>query len=88
MPAHVTQEQFIVLGGLGIWLRGAFVHIGGRTDSAVNIGLLYGAAPVLNALASAVWLPRGPDESEADPSWTPRPCGRRRFFLRSRRDGQ
>ena len=46
-------KQFIVLGALGMWVCGAFVHIGGRSTSAVNIGLLYTAAPVLIALASA-----------------------------------
>jgi drug/metabolite transporter (DMT)-like permease len=48
--------QFIVLGALGMWVCGAFVYIGGRTTTAVNIGLLYAAAPVLIALVSALWL--------------------------------
>jgi len=48
--------QFIVLGALGMWVCGAFVYIGGRTTQAVNIGMLYAAAPVLIALASALWL--------------------------------
>jgi len=48
--------HFLVLGALGMWICGAFVYIGGRSTSAVNIGLLYGAAPVLIALASAAWL--------------------------------
>src|SRR5690606_26183657 len=33
-----------------------FVYIGGRSTTAVNIGLLYAVAPVLIALASALWL--------------------------------
>jgi drug/metabolite transporter (DMT)-like permease len=49
-------RQFLVLGALGMWVCGAFVYIGGRSTSAVNIGLLYAAAPVLIAIASAVWL--------------------------------
>lgn len=49
-------KQFIVLGALGMWVCGAFVYIGGRWTSAVNIGLLYAASPVLIALASALWL--------------------------------
>jgi drug/metabolite transporter (DMT)-like permease len=49
-------KQFIVLGALGMWVCGAFVYIGGRSTAAVNIGLLYAAAPVLIALASALWL--------------------------------
>jgi drug/metabolite transporter (DMT)-like permease len=48
--------RFIVLGALGMWVCGAFVYIGGRSTSAINIGLLYAAAPVLIALASALWL--------------------------------
>ena len=48
--------HFIVLGALGMWVCGAFVYIGGHSTSAVNIGLLYAAAPVLIALASALWL--------------------------------
>jgi len=51
--------QFVVLGALGMWVCGAFVYIGGRTTLAVNIGLLYAAAPVLIALASALWLREG-----------------------------
>jgi drug/metabolite transporter (DMT)-like permease len=56
--AHVVGEwkQFVVLGALGMWVCGAFVYIGGRSTAAVNIGLLYAAAPVLIALASALWL--------------------------------
>ena len=49
-------RQFIVLGALGMWVCGAFVYIGGRSTTAVNIGLLYSVAPVLIALASALWL--------------------------------
>jgi len=48
--------RFVVLGALGMWVCGAFVYIGARSTLAVNIGLLYAAAPVLIALASAVWL--------------------------------
>jgi drug/metabolite transporter (DMT)-like permease len=49
-------KQLLVLGALGMWVCGAFVYIGGRSTSAVNIGLLYAASPVLIALASAWWL--------------------------------
>lgn len=48
--------HFLVLGALGMWVCGAFVYIGGRSTTAVNIGLLYAASPVLIALASALWL--------------------------------
>jgi drug/metabolite transporter (DMT)-like permease len=49
-------KQLLVLGALGMWVCGAFVYIGGRTTSAVNIGLLYAVSPVLIALASTLWL--------------------------------
>jgi drug/metabolite transporter (DMT)-like permease len=49
-------RQFLVLGLLGMWVCGAFVYIGGHSTSAVNIGLLYAASPVLIAIASALWL--------------------------------
>jgi drug/metabolite transporter (DMT)-like permease len=54
----IRQEwkQLLVLGALGMWVCGAFVYIGGRSTSAVNIGLLYAASPVLIAMASALWL--------------------------------
>jgi drug/metabolite transporter (DMT)-like permease len=54
----IRQEwkQLLVLGALGMWVCGAFVYIGGRSTTAVNIGLLYAASPVLIALASALWL--------------------------------
>jgi drug/metabolite transporter (DMT)-like permease len=48
--------HFVVLGALGMWVCGAFVYIGGRTTTAVNIGLLYAVSPVLIALVSALWL--------------------------------
>jgi drug/metabolite transporter (DMT)-like permease len=55
--AVVTEGgRFIVLGALGMWICGAFVYIGGRHTSAVNIGLLYAMSPVLIALASSLWL--------------------------------
>ena len=49
-------QHFVVLGALGMWVCGAFVYIGARSTSAVNIGLLYAASPVLIALVSALWL--------------------------------
>jgi drug/metabolite transporter (DMT)-like permease len=48
--------HFVVLGALGMWVCGAFVYIGGRSTTAVNIGLIYAGSPVLIALASALWL--------------------------------
>ena len=46
-------RMMLLLGALGMWVCGAFVYIGGRTTSAVNIGLLYAMAPVLIAVFSA-----------------------------------
>ena len=56
--AYIKAEawQFIVLGALGMWVCGAFVYVGGRSTTAVNIGLIYAGSPVLIALASALWL--------------------------------
>jgi drug/metabolite transporter (DMT)-like permease len=56
--AQIKAEarHFIVLGALGMWVCGAFVYIGGRSTTAVNIGLIYAGSPVLIALASALWL--------------------------------
>ncbi len=48
--------HFLVLGALGMWVCGAFVYVGARHTSAVNIGLLYAMSPVLIALASSIWL--------------------------------
>ena len=49
-------RQFIVLGALGMWVCGAFVYIGARSTTAINIGLLYAAAPVFIAVASGLFL--------------------------------
>lgn len=45
--------DLLFLGGLGMWICGAFVYIGGKTTQAINIGLIYAIAPVLIAIASA-----------------------------------
>ncbi len=47
-------RRSLFLGGLGMWVCGAFVYIGGHTTEALNIGLLYAIAPVLIAVASAI----------------------------------
>ncbi len=39
-------KQLLVLGGLGMWVCGAFVYQGGHSTSALNIGLIYAACPV------------------------------------------
>ena len=42
----------LLLGGLGMWICGAFVYIGARTSPAINIGLIYTLSPVLIAVLS------------------------------------
>ena len=46
-------RQLLVLGGLGMWVCGAFVYIGGQTTAAVNIGLIYATTPIVIAVVSA-----------------------------------
>jgi drug/metabolite transporter (DMT)-like permease len=48
--------HFVVLGALGMWVCGAFVYIGARDTTAVNVALIYAGSPVLIALGSALWL--------------------------------
>jgi drug/metabolite transporter (DMT)-like permease len=48
--------HLLVLGSLGMWICGAFVYQGGQSTSAINIGLIYAAAPVLIAVAGAELL--------------------------------
>lgn len=40
-------RDLLVLGALGMGVCGAFVYIGAATTSVTNIGLIYGASPVL-----------------------------------------
>ncbi|MBM3378916.1 MAG: DMT family transporter [Betaproteobacteria bacterium] len=55
-PSRSEWIDGLILGALGMWICGAFVYIGGRTTSAVNIGLMYAMSPALIAAASALWL--------------------------------
>ena len=48
--------RYFVLGGLGMWMCGAWVYIGARSTTATNIALIYALSPVFIALASALWL--------------------------------
>lgn len=48
--------QYLVLGGLGMWICGAWVYIGARTTSATNISLIYALSPVFIAVLSSLWL--------------------------------
>lgn len=45
--------QLLILGGLGMWVCGAFVYLGGHTTSAINIGLIYAVTPVGIAVVGA-----------------------------------
>jgi drug/metabolite transporter (DMT)-like permease len=48
-------RAMLVLGGLGMWICGAFVYQGAQSTTAANIALIYAASPVGVAVAS-VWL--------------------------------
>jgi drug/metabolite transporter (DMT)-like permease len=48
--------RYLALGTLGMLICGAWVYWGAQTTSAMNIALIYAAAPVLIAWGSAIWL--------------------------------
>ena len=48
--------QYLVLGALGMLICGAWVYLGARTTQAMNISLIYSAAPVAIALGAVLWL--------------------------------
>ncbi len=48
--------HLLVLGGLGMWICGAFVYQGGQGTTAINIGMIYSAAPVAIAVVGAKLL--------------------------------
>lgn len=49
-------REHLVLGALGMLICGAWVYLGARTTSAMNIALIYAASPVLIALGAVLWL--------------------------------
>ncbi len=49
-------KQLLVLGGLGMWICGAFVYLGGQTTASANIALIYAATPVAIAVVGALLL--------------------------------
>jgi len=51
-PWRREWPHLLVLGGLGMWICGAFVYIGGQSTSPINIGLIYATTPILIAVAS------------------------------------
>lgn len=46
MALQREWRQTLVLGGLGMWICGAFVYLAGQTTSATNIALIYAVTPV------------------------------------------
>lgn len=40
-----ARPQYLVLGSLGMLICGAWVYLGARTTSAMNIALIYSASP-------------------------------------------
>ena len=42
--------DILLFGALGMWICGAFVYIGAHSSSALNIGLIYAASPILVVL--------------------------------------
>ena len=56
--SHLLREwkHNLALGTLGMGFCGAWVYLGGRTTTALNISLIYALSPVLIAAASALWL--------------------------------
>lgn len=47
--------DLLVLGALGMGVCGAFVYIGADTTTAINIGLIYAASPILIVLMARVF---------------------------------
>lgn len=48
--------QSLVLGFCGMLVCGAWVYLGAQTTQAMNMALIYSAAPVLIAVGAAFWL--------------------------------
>lgn len=48
-------RRLLVLGGLGMWICGAFVYTGAQTTGALNIALIYAVSPVAIAVGG-VWM--------------------------------
>lgn len=48
--------RYLVLGGCGMWICGAWVYLAGESTVGMNISLIYACSPVLIALGSVLWL--------------------------------
>jgi drug/metabolite transporter (DMT)-like permease len=51
--------QYLILGSMGMLVCGAWVYQGARSTEAMNIALIYSAAPVLISLGAVIWLGEG-----------------------------
>ena len=49
-------HQYVVLGFCGMLVCGAWVYVGAKTTTAMNIALIYSASPVLIAVGAVLWL--------------------------------
>ena len=47
-------REFLLLGGIGMWICGAFVYIGAQTTTATNLSLIYAGSPVVIILLSTL----------------------------------
>ncbi|MDO9360156.1 MAG: DMT family transporter [Polaromonas sp.] len=48
--------QYVILGTLGMFICGAWVYLGAQSTTAMNMALIYSAAPVLITLGAVWWL--------------------------------
>lgn len=48
--------RYVLLGGCGMWICGAWVYLAGESTVGMNISLIYASSPVLIALGSVLWL--------------------------------
>lgn len=48
--------RYIILGGLGMWICGAWVYLAGQSTTGMNISLIYATAPITIAIGSYFWL--------------------------------
>lgn len=51
-----ARGEYLALGTCGMWICGAWVYWAAQTTQAMNISLIYSAAPVLIAVGSVWWL--------------------------------
>ena len=56
--SHIQQDwrRYLVLSTFGMLICGAWVYVGARTSSAMNISLIYSSSPVFICLAAVLWL--------------------------------